>query len=123
MRQKLHYPLFLAALLAAGRLIGVPKLEPTARATPGGRGISHAVGGPDTARDNGHGSNATTPSNIPACGWWDIVKGVAQQVSANRLTTEAAGITFAALLSVLPALAALIPLSVHPGPKAVERQA
>ena len=123
MRQKLYHPLFLAALAVVGQLIGVPKLEPAARATPGGRGIGHAVGGPEAERDDGHGSNATTPSDIPARGWRNIVKGVAQQVSVRRLTTEAAGVTVFALLSVIPALAALVSLSVRPGPRAGGRQA
>jgi membrane protein len=57
-----------------------------------------------------HGREAETPSEIPARGWWDIGKRVVSQVSAHRLLTEAAGITFYSLLAIFPALAALVSL-------------
>ena len=69
---------------------------------------------PNTARRSGTGAgagagrDAATPSEIPARGWWAIAKRVAGNVSEDRLLTEAAGITFYALLSLFPALAALV---------------
>ena len=54
------------------------------------------------------GREAETPSEIPARGWWAITKRVAGDVSEHRLMTEAAAITFYALLSLFPALAALV---------------
>ena len=43
-------------------------------------------------------------------GWWPILRRVAHNVSANRLTTEAAAVTFYGLLAIFPALAALVSL-------------
>ena len=58
----------------------------------------------------GAGQAAASPSDIPARGWWAIVKRVAGNVSEHRLLTEAAAITFYALLALFPALAALVSL-------------
>ncbi len=54
------------------------------------------------------GRDAEWPSEIPARGWWDIVKRVFQQFGDHRIMTEAAGVTFYALLAMFPAIAALI---------------
>ncbi len=56
------------------------------------------------------GRTADTPSEIPARGWWDILRRTLQQASEDRLLTEAAGITFYALLALFPALSALVSL-------------
>ena len=56
------------------------------------------------------GSEADTPIAIPARGWWQILKRVAVQVSADRVMAEAAGVTFYTLLAIFPAIAALISL-------------
>jgi membrane protein len=58
----------------------------------------------------GRGREADTPSEIPARGWWDILKRVARQVSEDRVMAEAAGVTYYALLALFPALAALVSL-------------
>jgi membrane protein len=63
---------------------------------------------PARAAAAGHGRYADAPSEIPARGWWDIAKRVAVQFADHRIMTEAAGITFYVLLSLFPALAALI---------------
>ncbi|MBV9537377.1 MAG: YihY/virulence factor BrkB family protein [Acidisphaera sp.] len=57
------------------------------------------------------GYTARSPSEIPARGWWSILKRVYNELNENRLMTEAAGITFYALLSVFPALAALVSIA------------
>lgn len=54
------------------------------------------------------GRNATTPSQIPSPGWWSIAKRVATETNNDRVMTEAAGITFYALLSLFPGLTALV---------------
>jgi membrane protein len=59
-------------------------------------------------RDDGRGRDAASPIEIPARGWWDIVKRTISQVSDDRVMTEAAGITFYALLALFPAIGALI---------------
>ncbi|MGG5888993.1 YihY/virulence factor BrkB family protein [Falsiroseomonas sp. HC035] len=58
----------------------------------------------------GRGRNATTPSEIPARGWWQVAKRTLSQASEDRLLTEAAGITFYTLLALFPAIAALVSL-------------
>lgn len=60
--------------------------------------------------DTSLGHDAGAPSEIPARGWWAIVKRVAGNVSKDRLLTEAAAITFYALLALFPALAAMVSL-------------
>jgi membrane protein len=54
------------------------------------------------------GRHADTPSQIPARGWWDILKRTFSEVSEDRILTEAAGITFYALLALFPAIAAMV---------------
>ncbi len=114
MRNKPDQPLVAAALAATAFLLamfrrpphppparprGQMAVRPTQRSTPASSGRAGAGG-------NGHA--ADTPSEIPARGWWDVLKRVARQISDNRLMTEAAAVTFYTLLSVFPALAALI---------------
>lgn len=82
--------------------------------------FSGPVGGTDgpagTGRPRGRaepsppGHDAAKPSDIPARGWWAIAKRVAGKTSSDRLLTEAAGITFYALLAFFPALTALVSL-------------
>ncbi len=54
------------------------------------------------------GRDAEWPSEIPARGWWDILKRVFQQFGDHRIMSEAAGVAFYALLAIFPAIAALI---------------
>jgi len=93
----------LATLAAAGGLVllltGAGREAP--RPAPA-RAAAPAAGG----RDRGHG--AATPLEIPARGWWDIARRTVSEVSDDRLLTEAAGITFFALLALFPAIGALI---------------
>ncbi|MBV9784395.1 MAG: YihY/virulence factor BrkB family protein [Acidisphaera sp.] len=56
------------------------------------------------------GRDADSPSQIPARGWWAILKRVAGQFSDDRIMAEAAGIIFFALLAIFPAIAALVSL-------------
>ncbi len=56
------------------------------------------------------GRDAAGPLEIPARGWWQILKRVAAQVSTDRVMAEAAGVTFYTLLAIFPAIAALISL-------------
>lgn len=58
----------------------------------------------------GRGQQANSPSEIPARGWWDILRRAAQQASADRVMTEAAGVTFYAILALFPALSATVSL-------------
>ncbi|QJQ94548.1 MULTISPECIES: YihY/virulence factor BrkB family protein [unclassified Halomonas] len=54
------------------------------------------------------GRKAEQPSDIPRMGWWDILWRVKYEMSDDRITLLAAGVAFYALLSLFPALAAII---------------
>src|SRR6202008_617844 len=57
-----------------------------------------------------HGRNADTPMHIPPRGWKDILWRTWEEVSADRLFLIAAGVTFYAMLAVVPAITALVSL-------------
>lgn len=54
------------------------------------------------------GRGARRPAEIPARGWGSILKRAVLQSNDDRVMTEAAGITFYALLSIFPSLTALV---------------
>ena len=56
------------------------------------------------------GVSATTPSEIPAKGWKQIVKRVFSSIGEDRVMAEAASVTYYTLLAIFPAIAALISL-------------
>ncbi len=56
----------------------------------------------------GRGRLASTPSEIPARGWKDILLRVYQNISEHRIVALAAGVTFYTLLAIFPAIAALV---------------
>ena len=91
----------LATLAAAGGLILLLAGREAPRPAP-----ARAAAPAADVRDRGHG--AATPLEIPARGWWDIARRTVSQVSDDRLLSEAAGITFYALLALFPAIGALI---------------
>lgn len=57
---------------------------------------------------SGAGATATSPDDIPAGGWWAIVKRAFAQIGSDRVLAVAAGVTFYGLLAVFPALTAFI---------------
>ena len=59
-------------------------------------------------QNQGQGHGAHRPSQIPARGWWSILKRSVTEANNDRVMTEAAGITFYALLSLFPALTAMV---------------
>jgi membrane protein len=82
------------------------------RAGQDGSGRPNATASREAAgqETGGRGRKATTPSEIPARGWWQVAKRTLSQASEDRLLTEAAGITFYTLLALFPAIAALVSL-------------
>ena len=54
------------------------------------------------------GQRAVVPEQIPARGWFDIAKRTAKKFSENELMSEAASVTFFALLSLFPAVTAIV---------------
>lgn len=74
-----------------------------------GRGAPPAAGGGGGGRPGrGLGRSARRPGEIPARGWFSILKRAVLQANDDRVMTEAAGITFYALLSIFPSLTALV---------------
>jgi membrane protein len=51
-----------------------------------------------------------SPAEISARGWWQILKRTFLTISDNELMSEAASVTFYVLLSLFPALAAMVSL-------------
>ena len=58
----------------------------------------------------GAGRDARSPAEIPAKGWWAVLKRVYQEVDNDRVMLTAAGVTFYLLLALFPALAAFVSL-------------
>ena len=85
--------LLIAAAQGGGRAISTMELTAPTR---------------EAMHDAGHGRSADKPSEIPTRGWWQIVRRVISQVSEDRVMTEAAGVTFFALLAIFPAIASMI---------------
>jgi membrane protein len=64
----------------------------------------------ERAREVGRGRQASTPQQIPARGWRDILWRVLWAVPEDRLLATAGGVAFFALLAVFPAIATLVAL-------------
>jgi hypothetical protein len=81
---------------------------------PSGRLQTHRVAeGEDSdsvavRHDRSRGRAASTPSDIPAKGWKDILWRAYHNVSKHRVVAIAAGVTFYALLAIFPGIAALV---------------
>src|SRR5690349_20793796 len=54
------------------------------------------------------GRQATSPSEIPAKGWKDILLRVYANIGDHRILALAAGMTYYSILAIFPALAALV---------------
>ncbi|MBL6079729.1 YihY/virulence factor BrkB family protein [Belnapia sp. T18] len=95
-----------AVALAAGATLlfgaGRPQGQPQRTRRPGAPAPAAATRADDRGRLAAH------PAQIPARGWWDILKRTVAQISEDRVLTEAAGITFYTLLALFPAIGALI---------------
>ncbi|MBD0273314.1 MAG: YihY/virulence factor BrkB family protein, partial [Acetobacteraceae bacterium] len=103
-----------AALAAGGLLLSAFRRgdsagrQPAARPAASARGQRRAGSAPAGADAGERGRHADSPAEIPARGWWDILKRTVAEVSNDRVLTEAAGITFYALLALFPAIAAMV---------------
>lgn len=60
--------------------------------------------------DQPRGRRAERPKHIPGPGWLDVIWRVKQELADDRVNMLAAGIAFYALLSLFPAIAAVISL-------------
>jgi membrane protein len=61
-------------------------------------------------RTHEHGRDATTPTDIPARGWKDVLARTMASVKADQVPVLAAGVAFFALLALAPAMVALVSL-------------
>jgi membrane protein len=90
------WPIGLTALLVAS---GFGRRQPYASSRSTG---THRVS------DDGRGRSATSPSEIPARGWKDILLRVYEGISEDRILANAAAVTFYTLLALFPGIAALV---------------
>ncbi len=64
----------------------------------------------DRAVDDRMGRAADEPHQIPAAGWWDILKRLFADIGRDNVSLMAAGIAFYGLLSLAPGFTALVAL-------------
>jgi membrane protein len=83
------------ALLVASGFARRPYAAPQPTGTPG-------------VANDGRGRSATSPSEIPARGWKDILLRVYEGISEDRILANAAAVTFYTLLALFPGIAALV---------------
>jgi membrane protein len=107
--------------MALAGMNGSPRRAAEATIKPGpltdnGPGIGTGTG-PQGARDahdvvaaDAPGRGASAPSEIPARGWWQILKRTGGAVMRDGLLAQAAAMTFYSLLALFPALAMLVSL-------------
>jgi len=60
------------------------------------------------AEGSDRGRDATSPAEIPATGWKDILWRVYANIGDHRILALAAGMTYYSILAIFPALAALV---------------
>ena len=69
--------------------------------------MAHATS-PSERWGDSRGREASAPREIPARGWRDILWRVKERISADNLSIISSGVAFYALLSIFPALIALV---------------
>jgi membrane protein len=62
------------------------------------------------AREPGRGRDATTPEQIPARGWRDILWRVLWSISADRILSTSGSVAFFGLLAIFPGIAVVVSL-------------
>lgn len=62
----------------------------------------------NVANQQGRGRQARRPTDIPARGWWDVSWRAVKRFSDDNISLIAGGLAMYALLSVFPALAAMV---------------
>lgn len=121
-RSPLWFDFLLAAALIAVVLTLERSLRPAIAQAVGTRGDADTFGSNQEeiaagsnlhvqrANQSGRGRSASTPTEIPAVGWKDILWRVYHQLQEDRLLAVAAGAVFYMLLALFPALTALVSL-------------
>ncbi len=70
----------------------------------------HASRGGPSDRQPGRGKSASTPTDIPARGWKEVLQRVVAALKEDHVSLLAAGVAFKALLALFPALIAAVSL-------------
>lgn len=97
------------------------RLRPAAQppTAPGGSGRDTLAGGGDRSL----GIDADRPSDIPARGWWQIVRRTAIRFADANLMAQAAAVTFYGLLAIFPAITAMVSIyGLIADPRGINRQ-
>lgn len=82
---------------------------PAAREENAFRGMS--VDDPEAAKhEPDRGRKATSPTDIPPKGWWDILRRVFDKIGQQNVSILSAGVAFYAMLAIFPALGAIVTL-------------
>lgn len=116
-RLRFHPPPWVTTGVTAALLVSGFARRSQLKARPEDRSLG---GGLSEARR--HGRFATTPSEIPARGWKDILVRVYRSIPEDRIVALAAGVTFYAILAMFPALAALVSVyGLFADPSVIER--
>jgi membrane protein len=69
------------------------------------------------------GRDAHSPVEIPSLGWWQVAKRTYADIGEHRVMSEAASVTYYALLAIFPALAALVSLyGLFADPQTIQQQ-
>ena len=95
---------------AAGRAIRPGPLAGNGPGIGTGSGPQGARDDHDAVAPDAPGRSANSPLEIPARGWWQILKRTGNAVMQDGLLAQAAAMTFYSLLALFPALAMLVSL-------------
>ena len=82
--------------------------DPRRNVAPGARSISGRAAQLTVATQPERGRTAETPAEMTRAGWKDIAVRVYLEFNKDRVLAVAAGVTFYTLLSLFPAIAALV---------------
>src|SRR3954465_505373 len=98
--------------LITGRGSTSPRRDPSQVHGPpeeqGSKPSNSAPSSHEASQESGRGREATSPTEIPARGWKDILWRVYEEINKDRILAVAAGVTVDGLLALFPALAALV---------------
>src|SRR5262245_37476467 len=102
-------PLWAIAAAALLSFIGMTRPNGTKQAR-----VQHAADGLQSGQlsnsEDDRGRKASTPAEIPAKGWKDVVLRIYNGITEDRILALAAGVTFYVLLALFPGIAGLIAL-------------
>ena len=74
-------------------------------------------------RNSSRGRSASSPTEIPATGWKDILRRIYSEISDDRVMLIAAGVTYYLLLAMVPALSALVSIfGLFTDPSTIQQQ-